>query len=415
MLQTATNNSPKPLKASLETGGQATQYKILFLISLVHLFNDTIQAIVPAILPILKSKMTLSYLQAGAIFFTLNMTSSLLQPVIGFYSDRRPVPYMLPVSMICTFIGILGLALSPNFYFTLLSVLFMGLGSAIFHPESSRVAFLAAGKRRGFAQSLFQVGGNLGQSFATIMTILIFVPLGQIGALWFTIIIGIAIFIQFHIAGWYKDYLSQRSKMIKKSVSQQINPKKQKVIRFALILIVFLLFVRTWYHSAISVYYPFELMDKFGLSLNQVQMYIFTFAVSGAIGTFFGGPLSDKYGRKTILFLSMAGSIPFSLVLPFSDPFWAYIILLFNGFILMSGWSVTVVYAQELVPGKIGTVAGLTTGLSFGLGAVGAVALGGLIDLYSLSAILKIVSFLPFIGLVTFFLPSDRKVKELYS
>lgn len=388
-----------------------TLYRILLLISVVHLFNDTIQAIIPSILPIIKNKMDLSYMQAGAIIFTLNITASVLQPPIGFYSDRRRVPYLLPLGMVLTFSGVLVLALSPNYWLVLLSTILIGIGSAVFHPEASRVAYMAAGKKRGLAQSIFQVGGNLGQSLASIMTILIFVPFGQFGAIWFTVVAGAAIGIQLYISRWYKQRLVLNP-TVKKKVNTGMSHLNRKRVTVAFVLILFLLFVRTWYHSAISVYYPFQLMERFHLSLTEAQIYIFLYAVAVALGTFFGGPLSDKIGRKNVLFFSMIGTAPFAFLLPHANPFWAYVILICNGFILMTGWSVTVVYAQELIPNMIGTVSGLTTGLSFGLGAIGAVALGSLIDAYSLNIVMNLVSYLPLIGFIGYFLPSDRKVKE---
>ncbi len=405
-------NFSKRVKRSSKPDAQSTQFHILFAISLVHLFNDSFQAIVPAVLPILKENMALSFLQAGTIYFTLNMTSSLFQPAIGYFADRRSLPFMLPAGMVLSFLGILGLGLSPNYFFTILSVFLLGLGSAVFHPESSRVSFYAGGKKRGLAQSIFQVGGNVGQSLASLMTILIFVPLGQSGALWFLFIAGAAILIQFYVAKWYQSYISEHMVFSKNTVSQKMSMKKTKMVRMALVLLLCLIFVRTWYQSAVTVYYPFQLMEDFDLRLSQAQLYIFLFTAAGAAGTFFGGPLSDKFGRKSVIFISMIGSAPFALMLPYADPFWASIILVFNGFIIMSGWSVTVVYAQELFPGKIGTIAGLTTGLSFGLGGIGAVALGGLIDTYSLSTVLKFISFLPLLGLLTYFLPSNRKIEE---
>lgn len=410
-MQTETKKALGRQNSLRQPDEKSTLYQILFMISVVHLFNDTIQAIVPSILPILKSKMSLSYLQAGMIIFILNMTASILQPAVGLYSDKRRSPYLLPLGMVLTFIGVLVLALSPSYWLVLFAVVFIGLGSAVFHPEASKVAHMAAGQKRGLAQSIYQVGGNLGQSLASLMTILIFVPFGQFGAIWFTIVAGAAVVIQLYISRWYKHRLAF-TPLLKKTVSSAPHSLNKKKVSLAFGLILFLLFVRTWYHSAISIYYPFQLMERYHLSLTQAQIYILLYAVAVALGTFFGGPLSDKFGRRNVLFFSMVGTAPFALLLPLANPFWAYVILIFNGFILMTGWSVTVVYAQELIPNRIGMVSGLTTGLSFGLGAIGAVALGSLIDVYSLTSVLNLVSFLPLIGVFGYFLPSDRKVKE---
>ncbi|WP_256865320.1 MFS transporter [Paenibacillus sp. 32352] len=386
--------------------------RILLAISIVHLFNDSIQSIIPAILPILKDSMQLSYMQAGIIVFSLNMTSSLMQPAIGLYSDRKPSPYMLPLGMGLTCLGVLGLAFSPNYGMILVSVIFVGLGSAIFHPEGSRVAHMAAGSRRGLAQSIFQVGGNAGQSLASIMTALIFAPLGQRGAIWFVLVAGLAIAVQMYIARWYSGYMAANPRPVKKSAAHANRPARKKQIAFAFTMLIFLVFARSWYHSGVSTYYPFYLMEKFNLSLEHAQIYIFLFAAAGAVGTFLGGPLADRFGRRNMIFFSMLGSAPLALVLPYANAFWAYVILLINGLIILSSFSVTVVYAQDLVPGKVGTVSGLITGMAFGLGALGAVALGGLIDKFHLEAVMQMVSFLPLLGLLTFFLPSDKKLKE---
>ncbi|MEI7025358.1 MFS transporter [Paenibacillus sp. y28] len=400
------------LQAAAPQNLKPTIFRILFIISFVHLINDTIQAIVPAILPIVKDTMHLTYMQSGIIVFALNMTSSVLQPVVGLYSDRRPSPIMLPLGMGLTCIGVLGIAFAPNYWLLLLAVLFVGLGSAVFHPEASRVAYMAAGSRRGLAQSIFQVGGNSGSALASVMTAVIFVPFGQMGAIWFTIITALGIFVQMYVARWYGGYLVANPRPAKKANSGMINPARKKQIGMAVVLLIFLLFIRTWYQSGVSIYYPFELMEKFGISLEKAQVYIFLYAAAGVLGTFLGGPLSDKFGRRNVLLLSIFGSSPLALVLPYANETWAYVILLLNGFILLSGWSVAVVYAQELIPGMIGTVSGLTTGFAFGLGAIGAVALGGLIDMYSLGVMMKVLSFLPLFGVVTFLLPSDRKLKQ---
>lgn len=389
-----------------------TVYRILIAISLVHLFNDTIQAIVPAILPIFKDSMRLTYMQSGIIVFALNMTASVMQPIVGMYADRRPTPLLLPLGMGLTFIGVLGLAFAPNYWFILLFVLFIGLGSAVFHPEASRVANMAAGSRRGLAQSIFQVGGNSGQSLASVMTALVFAPLGQFGAIWFTLVAGLGIFVQARIAKWYGNYLRANELAKKKSAARTISPEQKKKIKFAICMLIFLVFARSWYQSGITIYYPFYLMEKFGISLDRAQMYIFLYAAAGALGTFMGGPISDKFGRRNLLMLSLLGTAPFALILPYANEFWAYVILLFNGFILLSSFSVTVVYAQDLIPGKVGTVSGLVTGLAFGLGALGAVGLGGLIDQFHLSFVMQAVSFLPLLGILTYFLPSDKTLKS---
>jgi MFS transporter, FSR family, fosmidomycin resistance protein len=389
-----------------------TVFRILFAISLVHLLNDTIQSIIPAILPILKDSMKLSYMQSGVIVFALNMTSSIMQPAIGLYSDKKPTPMMLPLGMGLTCLGVLGLAFSPNYVMVLLSVLLIGLGSAIFHPEASRVAFMAGGSRRGLAQSIFQVGGNTGQALASVMTALVFAPLGQFGAIWFTLVAGLGIVVQLIVARWYSGYMAANPPVKKSGAARAMNPARKKQISFAIIVLLFLIFARSWYSGGISIYYPFYLMEKFGLTLEQSQLYIFLFSGAGVLGTFLGGPISDRFGRRNLIFFSMLGTAPLALVLPYADSFWTHAILLINGFILFSSFSVTVVYAQELLPGKVGMVSGLTIGLAFGMGALGAVALGGMIDWLKLTPVMQMVSLLPLLGLITFFLPKDQTIRE---
>lgn len=410
--QTGAAASGPVFQRAPESNVKPTVLRILLAISLVHLFNDSIQSVIPAILPILKETMNLTYMQSGIIVFALNMTASVMQPAIGLYSDRRPSPYMLPMGMGFTFIGVLGLALAPNYWLVLLSVLMIGLGSAVFHPEGSRVAYMAGGSRRGLAQSIFQVGGNSGQSLAPIMTALIFIPLGQFGAIWFTAIAGLAIVVQLFISRWYSGYIAAHPPVSRNNGVKVMSPLRKKQITFAILTLIFLVFARSWYHAGVTIYYPFYLMEKLGIPLEQAQIYIFLFAAAGALGTFMGGPLSDKFGRRNVIFISMVGSAPLAMILPYANPFWAYLILLVNGFIILSSFSVTVVYAQELIPGKVGTVSGLITGLAFGLGALGAVGLGGLIDMLDLHFVMQMVSFLPLIGLLTFFLPKDATLKE---
>ncbi len=396
------------------TGVEKTLYRILFAISLVHLLNDSIQSVIPAIFPILKDSMHLSYTQLGFIAFTNNAIASLMQPVVGLYSDKKPSPYLLPLGMFATFVGMLGLAFSPNYLFVLISVILVGVGSAVFHPEGSRVAYLAAGPRRGLAQSIFQVGGNSGQSLAPIMTALIFAPLGQFGAIWFTVVAAAAIVVLMYIASWYKQALAVRARpeKPKRELSPEGTRRNHKRIGIAMALLVGFVFARSWYHAGISSFYPFYLMEEYGVSFEAAQIYIFLFLAAGAAGTFFGGPLADRFGKRNILALSMVGSAPLALLQPHVNLFWAYVICLVNGFIILSSFSVSVVYAQELMPGKVGTVSGLIIGLAFGMGAIGSAALGGLADVYGLKFVMLFCGMLPLIGLFTFFLPSDRKLRE---
>ncbi len=392
-----------------------TVYPILFIISAAHLLNDTLQAVIPAMFPILEKSLDLSFTQLGLIAFTLNMIASVMQPVIGRYTDSHPKPYALPIGLTSSMIGMLALAFAPNFGAILLSVVFIAFGSATFHPEGARVAYLAAGDKRGLAQSIFQVGGNTGQALAPLITALILVPLGQFGAIWFTLVAALAVIFLIYIAKWYQQELSIKSNHQQDTIPKKYNSDVSKAIKYALFLLIFLVFARSWYQGAIGNFYAFYAIDTYGISISRAQIFIFTFLILGAIGTFIGGPLADKYGKKAIIFVSLVGPAPLAIALPFVSETFALIMLGLIGLLLMLSFSVTVVYAQELIPGKIGTMSGLIVGLSFGLGAIGAVVLGVLIDYIGLLPTMILTSFLPLIGLFAIKLPKDEKVREWHA
>ncbi|GAB7388036.1 MFS transporter [Bacillaceae bacterium] len=392
---------------------QRTIYRILFAIGFVHMLNDAIQAVIPAIFPILQRSMNLTYLELGLIGFALNMTSSVMQPVVGYYTDKRPSPLLPSLGMGCTFLGMLGLALAPDYTYVLLSVILVGLGSAVFHPEGSRIAYLAAGSRRGLAQSIYQVGGNTGSSLAPLMTALIFVPLGQFGAIWFTVVAAAAILILVYVGTWYAQRLVafSRQNRVRHQRLQPFQDRKKELV-FAVFILVLLVFARSWYGAAISNFYAFYLMDEYGITIKEAQVYLFLFLLAGVFGTFCGGPLADRFGKRNIIAFSMLGSAPLALLLPYISAVLAYPLLALLGFILFSSFSVTVVYAQDMFPGKIGTVSGLIVGFAFGMGAVGSVGLGALIDWLGLKTVMIAGGFLPLFGLLTVLLPSDRKLRE---
>lgn len=390
-----------------------TVLPVLLAISFVHMMNDSMQAVVPALYTVLEKSLDLSYAQLGWISFALNMTSSVLQPVVGTYTDRTSKPYMLPFGMGLSLLGMVGIALAPSFWVVLIAVLFIGFGSAIFHPEGSRVVYFAAGGKRGFAQSVYQVGGNAGSSLAPLMTLFVFVPLGQIGALWGTLFALAAIGALLWVAPWYKRQLAdwKAKGAVKKggrSVASSLTLSRGRVA-MAMGLLVFIVFGRSWYHAGIGNYYQFFLIEHYGLTAKQAQVPLFLFLLSGVLGTFFGGVMADRIGLKKMIVLSIAGAVPFSLALPYLPLEWVYPVIFVLGFILLSGFSVAVVYAQHLMPTKVGMASGLTTGLAFGMGALGAVVLGKAADVFGMVDVMRSIAFLPLIGLLALLLPSDRR------
>ncbi|MEC0173146.1 MFS transporter [Paenibacillus graminis] len=391
---------------------QATIYRILLAVSFVHLFNDSIQALIPAMFPILKDNMLLSYAQVGWIAFALNITSSVIQPVIGYAADRKPRPILLPLGMCCTFAGVFLLAFAGNYALVIFSVMLVGFGSAAFHPEGMRVAHMAAGQRKGLSQSIFQVGGNAGQSLGPLLMKWVFIPFGQVGALGFTVIAAAGISVQTYVAKWYRQMLNEGYTFRKKSAARTIDPARSRSIVTAAVILVFLVFVRSWYGASIGGYYAFYLMKNYGMTIDDAQIYIFMYLAAGAVGTFFGGPLADRFGRRNLILLSMVGTVPFALALPFVNQAWALVLLVISGFILLSSFSVTVIYAQMLYPGNIGTVSGLITGLAFGLGGIGSVVIGELIDRIGIMTVFVACGFLPLLGLLALLLPGDKKLEE---
>ena len=406
-------NTAKALKTTPQNF--TTYYGILIAIGASHLFNDAIQAVVPAMNPIFEQKLHLTYSQIGWIAFVINMTSSVMQPIFGYISDRRPTPFLLPFAMILSMIGLIGFALSPNYYVILLSVFFIGIGSAVFHPEGSRVAYMAAGERRGLAQSIYQVGGNFGGSLAPIFTALIFVNFGQKGALGFTIVALLGAITLFFVSKWYQNQLvyfqSKGTENITNHKKTRLHPK----LKLGLIVLVLLVFVRSWSSSGISNFYQFYLIGDYGITIKQAQVYIFIFMIAGVLGTFLGGPLADRFGRKNMLFFSMAGAAPLTILLPYAPLTVVAPLFFLIGFIINSSFSIAVVYAQELVPNKIGMMSGLIVGFAFGMGAIGAVLLGFIADLYSIRSVMILCSILPVFGLLTWLLPKDELVKQLNS
>lgn len=387
-------------------------YPVMFAIGGCHLLNDSLQAVIPAMFPILETDLGLSFTQLGLIAFALNIVASVLQPVVGYISDRKPMPFALPFGMMSSFVGIAGLAFAPEYWMILVSVMFLGLGSAVFHPEGSRVSYMAAGSRRGLSQSIYQVGGNSGQALAPLISAFILVPLGQRGAALFLFVAALGIFILSKISAWYKEQLAQEKlQKVKKAILSSLPEMTRRQVGVALTLLMVIIFARSFYVTTITSFFIFHLMESYDLTIQQGQLYIFLFLAVGAAGTFFGGPMADKMGRKNVIVLSLLVPIPLALALPYV-PLWGVVVLLILiGFFIMLSFSVTVVYAQELVPSKIGTMSGLTVGFAFGMGAIGGVAIGVLMDAIGVYETMVLVSFLPIIGLVGLGLPKDRKIK----
>ncbi|ASS68590.1 MULTISPECIES: MFS transporter [unclassified Paenibacillus] len=391
-----------------------TIYAILIAISAVHMLNDSMQSVIPALYPIFQDTLNISYTQIGWLTFTLQMTSSVMQPVVGLVSDRKPSPWMLPVGMLMSMIGMAGMAFAPSFGMLIFFIVFVGLGSAVFHPEGSRVVYFAAGGRRGFAQSIYQVGGNFGQSLAPLMTIFIFIPLGQRGAVWGTLLAVAAIIILLKVVPWYRKQLEQHGKPVKKAAVPRgelsFDARKRKnVVAFALSVLIFLVFARSWYGAAIGTFYQFYLIHDYGLSKQAAQVPLLLFMIAGVVGTFFGGMVSDRIGAKRTMLLSILGAAPFTLLLPHLPLVWMYPVAALIGLIIQASFSVSVVYAQELMPGRVGMASGLITGFAFGMGALGAVVLGKLGDIYGLQSVMYWTSVLPVAGALAFLLPRDRK------
>lgn len=389
---------------------EKTVFPVLVALSFSHLLNDTIQSLIPSIYPLVKDTLQLSFSQVGMITFTYQLTASLLQPVVGTYTDRRPLPYSLPMGMCFTLFGLVLLAFASTFPMVLLSVGLIGVGSSVFHPEASRLAHMASGGRHGMAQSLFQVGGNAGSSIGPLLAALIIMPLGQRHVIWFSAAALLAIVILFNIGGWYKSNFHRIKK--KKTVSKAATPKpilsREKTIYSLLILLV-LIFSKYIYMSSLTSYYTFYLIDKFNVSVESSQLYLFIFLFAVAAGTFIGGPLGDRIGRKYVIWISILGVAPFTLLLPHANLFWTGVLSVFIGLILSSAFSAILVFAQELIPGKIGMISGMFFGFAFGIAGIGSALLGKLADLTSINYVFHLCSFLPLLGLITAFLPNIGK------
>ena len=385
---------------------KATVFPILLSISFSHLLNDSIQSLIPSIYPIVKKTFGLTFAQVGLITFTFQLAASLLQPFVGFYTDRNPKPFSLAVGMSFTLTGLIFLSLANSFATILISVGLIGVGSAIFHPEASKVAYMASGGKRGLAQSIFQVGGNAGSAFGPLLAALVVVPYGRGHILYFGLLAMVAIFVLVTIGKWYKNNVHLIKPKSHKGISENMQLFSKKKIAFSVVILLLLIFSKYFYLASMSSYYTFYLINKFGLSVQNSQIHLFIFLAAVAAGTFIGGPLGDRFGRKYVIWFSILGVAPFTLLLPHVNLFWTSILSVIIGFILSSAFSAILVYAQELMPGKVGMVSGLFFGFAFGMGGIGSAVLGILADRTSIFYVYNICAFLPLIGLITGFLPN---------
>ncbi|CAD0000465.1 MFS transporter [Flavobacterium chungangense] len=388
-----------------------TTYSILFIISFSHLINDLLQAVVPSIYPLLKENFNLSFSQIGIITFTYQIVASILQPFVGMYTDKKSKPYSLIIGMCFTMTGLFLVSIASSFTYLLLSVSLIGIGSSIFHPESSRVAHLASGGKKGLAQSIFQLGGNAGSAIGPLLAAFIIIPHGQSYVAWFCIIALVGIFALYKIALWYTEHLALRNTNKTAYKIETHHLSKNRVIGSLVILLV-LIFSKYFYMASITSYYTFFLIDKFHISIQQSQIYLFLFSGAVAAGTLIGGPIGDRFGRKYVIWISILGVAPFTMMLPYVSLFWVGILSVIIGLILSSAFSAILVYATELMPGKVGLVAGLFFGFAFGMGGLGSAVLGKIADATSIEYVFKICAFLPLIGVITGFLPNIEARKK---
>jgi MFS transporter, FSR family, fosmidomycin resistance protein len=389
---------------------------ILVALSFSHLVNDTLQSLVPAIYPLLKNALSLDFRHIGLITLTNQLTASILQPFVGFFTDRHPRPFSLAAGMTSTLCGLLLLAVAPSFGLVLVAVAMVGLGSSIFHPEASRVAHLSSGGRHGFAQSLFQVGGNLGSSLGPLLAAAVIVSRGQRSIAWFSVLALIGIWTLIGVGRWYREGLASRRihpRGMAAASRATYPPLPRRRVMVSLGILMSLIFSKYFYLASMVSYYIFFVMGKFGVSVQNAQLHLFLFLFAIAAGTFLGGPIGDRIGRKAVIWVSILGAAPFALALPYANLFWTAVLSAIIGLILSSAFSAILVYAQELVPGRVGLMAGLFFGLAFGMGGIGSAILGVLADHYGIPFVFRICSYLPLIGCLTAFLPDLSRERRL--
>lgn len=387
-----------------------TEYRVLGAISVSHMLNDMMQSLILAIYPLLKSGFDLSFLQVGFITLTFQLTASLLQPVVGVVTDKRPMPYSLPVGMGFTLSGLLLLSVAPTFPLLLVAVGLVGCGSSVFHPESARVARMASGGRYGLAQSVFQIGGNVGASLGPLLAAWVVLRDGRGSVAWFALAALLAIVILIQVGGWYSRHVADHARH--KSNAAEIPMLPRALVRRTLFVLMVLIFSKYFYLASISSYYEFYLIHHFGVSVANAQYHLFVFLAAVAGGTLIGGPIGDAIGRKTVIWTSILGVAPFTLLLPYVDLTWTTVLSVIIGVVLASAFPAIIVYAQDLLPKRIGAVSGMFYGLAFGLGGLGAAVLGWLADLYGIVFVYRACAFLPLLGMLAIFLPRLRKRRQ---
>ena len=386
----------------------ATVYSVLFAAAGCHLINDTMQAIMLASYPLLRESYALTFTQVGLMTFAFQITGSVFQPFIGSYTDKKPWPLILPLAPCFTLLGFILLALAPNYALLLTAAVSIGIGSAMFHPDASRVSRLASGGRFGFAQSVFQVGGNVGTSFGPLLAAWFIIPHGQKSILWFAVLAIASMTILAMVAKWFANHLTATTAQAKPVTTSNVD---SRTVTLSMSILVALMFSKFVYMSSMHSFYAFYLMDKFSMTAERAQTDLFILLGAVAVGTFIGGPIGDRIGRKTVIWFSILGTLPFSLALPYANEFWSVALTVPIGLILSSAFPAMVVYAQELLPGRVGMISGLFFGLAFGLGGIGAALMGALADATSIGTVFHIASFLPALGLLALFLPNRERLR----
>ena len=397
---------------SFPKAAESTAFRVLLALGLSHLLNDTLQSVITAVYPLLKESMALSFVQIGFITLVYQISASVFQPLVGFYLDKKPNPWFLPIGMSFTLIGLVVLAFSGTLHQVLFSVFLVGIGSSILHPEASRLTSLASGGKRGLAQSVFQVGGNMGSSLGPLLAALCIAPYGQRNIVFFALLALCAMIVMIPICRWYKRKLKALRLNKDGMKTEVMSPLSRKKTIFSLSVLLILIFSKYVYLASITSYYTFFLIEKFDVTVRDSQFFLFAFLFASALGILLGGPVGDKVGRKYVIWASILGAAPFSLIMPHANLLWTCILSILIGLILSSAFSAILVYAQELLPSKLGLISGLFFGLAFGIAGIASAVLGGLADKFGIEYVYQLCAYMPLLGLIAWFLPDIRKIKK---